>query len=158
MPGRESLRITFPKLDGYRLEVPTRSSTSPTSSSRSTSAPARCRRGPSPLLSSAQPELDGRTRSRRSGREPSPTSSPSASSQHHFATRRRHRRVRGQVRARPWLFPRVVELCTEWIDRAVTVEDGWHLGHLAKYAQWQARACDAVYAADHVLRQGDRGR
>ena len=66
---------------------------------------------------------------------------------HHFALGETI--VDGEVKAepRPWLFPRLVDLCTTWIDRAVRVEEGWHLGHLAKYAQWQARACDAVYAA-----------
>lgn len=48
---------------------------------------------------------------------------------------------------RPWLFPELVRICNEWINKAVRVETGFHLGYLVKYSVWEARAADAVYQA-----------
>ena len=48
---------------------------------------------------------------------------------------------------RPWLFPELVRLCRQWIDRAVVVEDDFTLAHLTKYVQWQSRAADALVRA-----------
>src|SRR5262249_32948926 len=54
---------------------------------------------------------------------------------------------------RPWLFPELVSMCRQWIDKAVRVEDGYSLGHLIALPQTQARAADAVHKA--IVRQGE---
>ncbi len=48
---------------------------------------------------------------------------------------------------RPWLFPTLVRLCAQWIEGAVRVAPGFHLGYLSKYALWEAQAADAIYRA-----------
>ena len=146
VPGREAQRITFPKLDGYRLEVPDEELWLPdevqpfvigpgTVPSWTQSAPIV---GTPELIEDEIAQIRPRAVAFQLAKR---------LVNHHFALGETI--VDGEVKAepRPWLFPRLVDLCTTWIDRAVRVEEGWHLGHLAKYAQWQARACDAVYAA-----------
>jgi type III restriction enzyme len=56
---------------------------------------------------------------------------------------------------RPWLFPTLVRLCQQWLDEAVHVAPGFHLGYLAKYALWEAKAADAVFRA--VISQHESG-
>jgi type III restriction enzyme len=76
VPGRESLRITFPKLDGYRLEVPDEELWLPDEVEPFHIGPGTVPSWTSPPLSSAH-RSSSKTRSRRSGPEQSPTSSPS---------------------------------------------------------------------------------
>jgi len=52
---------------------------------------------------------------------------------------------------RPWLFPELVRICRAWIDQAVVVRPGFELSYLTRFVSWQARAADAVYQA--VIRQ-----
>lgn len=147
VPGREALRITFPKLDGYRLEVADEELWLP-------DALEPFRIGPGTVPSWTQsapvvgePELieDEITAIR-----PRAVAFQLAKRlvQNQFAMGETIDEEKGvKAEPRPWLFPRLVHLCTQWIDRAVVIDHGWHLGHLAKYVQWQAKACDAVYAA-----------
>ena len=145
--GREHLRIAFPKLDGYRLEVPDEQLWLPDELEPFVIGP-----GTVPTWTESAPvvgtpelvedDVDDDPRPR-----PSRSASPKRLVEHHFALGEDIDDGEVKAEPRPWLFPRLAELCLEWIDRAVVVEPGWHLGHLAKYAQWQARACDAVYDA-----------
>ena len=116
--GREDLRITFPKLTGYRVELP-----------------------------DDEICLDLRTRrTSRSGRTPchagSSWKASSASGSARTATRRRTG-PGGRLRPRqadprqqfntvddkrPWLFPRLVDMCRWWIEQKVVVADGYSLG------------------------------
>lgn len=144
VPGREHLRITFPKLDGYRMEVADEELWLPdevepfligpsTVPSWTQSAPVV---GEAELVEDEIATIRPRAVAFQLAKR---------LTLNQFAMGETV--VQHEVKAEPrhWLFPRLVELCAEWIDRAVTVEEGWHLGHLAKYAQWQARACDAIY-------------
>ena len=53
---------------------------------------------------------------------------------------------------RPWLFPRLVEIATEWLDRCVTTEPGVTKGHLL-LAQPGAQAAEKIYEA--IVRYGE---
>jgi type III restriction enzyme len=154
MPGREKLRITFPKLDGYRLEVADEELWLPDELEPFTIGPGTVPSWTQSAPVVGEPELieDEITAIR-----PRAVAYQLAKrlTQNHLATKEKVGDSQVIAEPRPWLFPRVADLCTQWIERAVVVEEGWHLGHLAKYAQWQAKACDAVYAAI-TSQQGDR--
>ncbi|MGI8492251.1 MAG: BPTD_3080 family restriction endonuclease [Acidimicrobiales bacterium] len=47
---------------------------------------------------------------------------------------------------RPWLFPRLVDICQRWLDECVTTEPGVTKGHLL-LAQPRARAAEKVYGS-----------
>ncbi len=154
MPGREKLRITFPKLDGYRLEVADEELWLPDELEPFTIGPGTVPSWTQSAPVVGEPELieDEITAIR-----PRAVAYQLAKrlTQSQLATKEKVGDSEVIAEPRPWLFPRVADLCTQWIERAVVVEEGWHLGHLAKYAQWQAKACDAVYAAI-TSQQGDR--
>lgn len=154
MPGREDLRITFPKLDGYRLEVADEELWLPDELEPFVIGPSTVPSWTQSAPVVGEPELVedeiGAMRARAVAFQLA-----KRLVQHHFALGEEVDAKGVRAEPKPWLFPRLAELCTEWIDRAVVVEEGWHLGHLAKYAQWQARACDAVYAAV-TKQEGDR--
>ena len=146
VPGREALRITFPKLDGYRLEVPDAQLYLPDEL-----APFHIGPGTVPTWTESAPVIGAAelVKDEVSTIRPRAVAYRLAKRlvEHHFALGDDIDEFGVKSEPKPWLFPRLVELCTEWIDRAVTVDEGWHLGHLAKYAQWQARACDVIHAA-----------
>lgn len=56
---------------------------------------------------------------------------------------------------RPWLFPRLVTICREWLRSCMHVHDGFALGYLLEYAEWRAAAAEAVYRAI-TIQVGDR--
>jgi len=145
-PGRESLRITFPKLDGYRLEVPDAQLYLPDNLEPFHIGPGTVPTWTESAPVVGAPELVADEVSAIRPRAVAYRLSKRLV-EHHFALGDDIDEFGVKSEPKPWLFPRLVELCTAWIDRAVTVDEGWHLGHLAKYAQWQARACDAVHAA-----------
>ena len=45
---------------------------------------------------------------------------------------------------RPWLFPRLVDLCRWWIDNKVVVADGYSLGHLMAITESQVLAAEKI--------------
>ena len=152
--GREAARITFPKLDGYRLEVADEELWLPEELTPFVIGPGTVPSWTQSAPVVGEPELieDEITEIR-----PRAVAFLLAKRLVHNQFALGETIVEDEVRAEPrhWLFPRLVDLCTRWIERAVVIERGWHLGHLAKYAQWQARACDAVYAAI-TSQQGNR--
>lgn len=154
MPDRKQLCIEFPRLDGYRLEVPDEHLWLPNVLEPFVVGP-----GTVPTWTESAPVV---------GTPELVTDDVATIRPRAVAFELAARLVRthfavgtdvddGEVTPalRPWLFPRLTELCLEWVERAVEVAPGWHLGHLAKYAQWQARACDAVNDAIHQV-EGDR--
>lgn len=147
--GRESLRIEFPHVDGYRFEVPDEQlwlpdTLEPFAIGKGRSVPTWTEVAPAvgtaELVEDDPTTLRTRAVAFRLARR---------LVAYHFAHGDVIEEKTGTVRnePRPWLFPSLVRLCTEWINRAVTVEDGFSLGYLAKYALWEAAAADAVYAA-----------
>lgn len=154
VPGREGLRITFPKLDGYRLEVPDEQLWLPDELETFVIGPSTVPSWTESAPVVGEPELieDEITAIR-----PRAVAFQLAKRlvQSHFALGEEVGAKGVKAEPKPWLFPRLAQLCAEWLERAVVVEAGWHLGHLAKYAQWQTRACDEIYAAITSL-EGDR--
>jgi type III restriction enzyme len=137
--GREHLRISFPKLDGYRLEIPD----DELHFDLDGVAPLRVEQAQVALwtrsagIAGAEEDVDLREV---------------------FASRRAqevayriarevvdvHLRV-GEDR-RPWLFPRVVELTRRWLDEKVELDDGLSVGFLT-LAEPQRLAAEAVHDA-----------
>jgi len=147
VPGREHLRITFPKLDGYRVEVPDDEivedlehaprftigpSTVPT---RTTSAGIA---GPDEIeageASAARPQAVVYTLARQ--------------------LLQAHLTVLGDD-TRPWLFPRLAAISRDWLGRCVDVAPGFTIGHLMWSAELRATAVEAIYQAI-VIQVGNR--
>ena len=136
---REQYRITFPKVDGYRFEVPDEELWIDSDAAR------RFIIGPSTVPTwtesagiAGASELDtGDTR------PPRPQE---------LAYEIAKRLLAGQLRTqdnddgdrRPWLFPQVARLCKDWIERFVVVEEGYSLSSL-RLAEAQASLADHVY-------------
>ena len=154
VPGREHLRITFPRLEGYRLEVPDEQLYLPDELE-----PFVIGAGTVPTWTEAAPVV---------GAVELVEDEVNALRPQAVAFRLARRLVASQfalgdeinddgvkLEPRPWLFPTLVRLCREWIDQAVTIEPGFSIGYLSKYALWEARAADAVYSAV-TSQHGDR--
>ena len=152
--GRERQRIVFPRLEGYRLEIPDEQFYLPDEVERFVIGPNTI---PSwteaaPLVGAVELIADDPEQQR-----------PQAVAYRlarrlvmkHFAYGDEIEDGNARTEPRPWLFPAVVRLCRDWINRAVVVEPGFHLGYLAKYALWEAQAAEAAYAA-LTASDGDR--
>ncbi|RSN07286.1 restriction endonuclease [Streptomyces sp. WAC 05977] len=48
---------------------------------------------------------------------------------------------------RPWLFPRLAAICREWIDLRVVLADGYDLGYLMTTTEAQAEAAEKIWEA-----------
>ncbi|MFG2760447.1 BPTD_3080 family restriction endonuclease [Streptomyces wuyuanensis] len=147
--GRDHLRITFPKLTGYRLEIPDAGLFLADDIKPFVIGP-----GTIPTWTEAAP-IVGESELI----EDAPDSQRPQTVAFWLARRllTTHFRTEKDVGDnRPWLFPELVKVCRDWIDRAVRVERGFDLGFLIRYVQWQARAADEVYSA--VMRQEENRR
>jgi len=145
VPGREEQRITFPRLVGYRLETPEEGQLylpdeletfvigRETIPEWTLAAPLV---GKSELIKDEPEDLRPHTVAFHLAKK---------LMQVHFQT--------GAGEEKPWLFPELARICQQWIRRAVYVEDGFVLGYLTKYAQWQAKATDAIAGAIHRAAQ-----
>lgn len=134
--GREDLRITFPKLDGYRVEIPDEDIYSDFDQ-----APEF------PIGKDTVPswvELGGLV-----GKKELEGGDPTIYRRQEVAFRLA-KRILDQhfTRAgdkRPWLFPKLVGICLEWIDKKVVVHDGYSLGFLVTITQAQILAAEQVW-------------
>jgi type III restriction enzyme len=61
---------------------------------------------------------------------------------------------------RPWLFPKLVEMCREWIDQKVVITGGYSLGYLMTINEAQVLAAEAIWNATirHVGNRRERLR
>lgn len=146
MPGREHLRIEFPHLSGYRFEVPDEQLWLPDELELFVLGP-----GTVPTWTEAAPIVGSNELIED---DPLMLRSRAVAFRlarrlvaQHFAYGDQIEDGAARTEPRPWLFPTLLELCVEWIERAVRVEPGFNIGYLAKYALWEAKAADAVYAA-----------
>ena len=138
--GRERLRITWPNLTGYRLEMPEGGLYLPSDLDEFVIGP-----GTVPTWTEAAPVV---------GESERIVDVPEVQRPAQVAFRLAARLVRTHFATddddqRPWLFPGLVKLCREWVERAVRVEPGFALSHLTRFTSWEARAADAIYAAIH---------
>lgn len=147
--GRDHLRIAFPKLTGYRLEIPDTGLRLADDLKPFVIGP-----GTIPTWTEAAPIVGEAELI-----EDAPASQRPQTVAYWLARRLLTTHFRAEKESgdnRPWLFPELVQVCRHWIERAVTVENGFDLGFLIRYVQWQARAADSVYAA--VMRQDENRR
>lgn len=137
--GRDGYRITFPKVAGYRLEVPDEELWVDEASAR----PFRV--GPSTVPTWTQSAGIAGTDETDLG-----DSRPLRSQELAYAVARRL--IDGQLRTqdndegdrRPWLFPKVAKLCKQWIEKFVVVERGYSMAYL-RLAEAQADLVDEIY-------------
>jgi type III restriction enzyme len=140
VPGREHLRITFPKLDGYRVEIPDgdlifdETAAQPFVIGNQTVPTRTTVSG----IVGASEELDDRDERDYRFQEVA------------FQLARRlldsHFRTDAGDR-RPWLFPKLLRLCERWLRTCTRIEPGYTIGHLVRFFEDQAGAADSVYAA-----------
>jgi len=150
--GREHLRITFPRVEGYRLEIP-----------------------------DAELDFDpGLTETFEIGPSTVPTWTESAGiiGEAEVVADRGLVGIRDQSIAfelakyminsehfnpggenvKPWLFPRLVTICSQWLRTCVEVHDGFTTAYLLRYAEYKAVAAEAVYRAITVQVDNRRAR
>lgn len=144
--GRNDLRITFPRLDGYRVELPDETLTldlesAPRFEIGPKTVPSWVRIGG--LVGEEEYEAGDPTRYRIQ--------------EVAFALAKRildDYLTNGEDR-RPWHFPQLVRICRDWIEHRVDVAPDYYLGHLMTITEARAIAAEAVWSS--VIRQiGDR--
>jgi type III restriction enzyme len=135
--GREQLRITFLKLDGYRMEIPDAAIPFDT-----TGAPEFViAKGTVPTWSESagivgMPELV-------EARDPRTYRTREVA----FILARKLLQDRFEASGkdrRPWLFPQLVRIAEQWIDDCVAVRDGLTIGSLVTSAEKLAEACEQI--------------
>lgn len=136
VPGREHLRITFPRLDGYRVEMPDERI-----EFEATDAPDFIV-GPDTVpnwtdiagvvgdVDRDEADVDDKRRGAVA-----------------FALAKRlldtHFSNQG-ADPRPWLFPRLLDVVRQWLDTKVVYEPGFESWHLLKSAEAEHRAVEAI--------------
>lgn len=148
--GREQLRISFPKLDGYRLEIPDEEllfdpATTPRFALTKGTVPTWTESagiiGESELTADELDEIRDQAVA--------------------FALASNILRTQFTAQGenpKPWLFPQLTRIAGQWLAECVDVSDGFTKGHLAKYAQWRAEATEAIVAAITVQEDSRRAR
>lgn len=138
LEGREDLRITFPKLDGYRVELPDAEIDLDLKS-----APV-FEIGPNTVPRWV--EIQGVI-----GDGEHDTSEERTYRLQEVAFALAKRILDTQFNTvedkRPWMFPRLVDICRQWIDHRVTVDEGYSLGHLMTITQAQVQAAEEIWGA-----------
>ena len=145
LPEREELAIEFPKLDGYRIELPDQQLHADfTGESRmhlDQEGVALWVETGGVIGERAQVDLE-------EIRDARPQTVA-------FALARelmRHRFAADGDVTRPWLFPRLVEISEQWLDQCVTTDRDVTKGHLL-LAQPAAQAAEKIYGA--IAQYGD---
>jgi type III restriction enzyme len=143
--GREHLRITFPKLDGYRVELPDEDIWL----DLETAPPFEIGPGSVPRWVEMQGVVGRSERERGEKRD-------YRSQEVAFAVAKRilDQQFTGADDKRPWLFPRLTTMCRDWIDHKVQVADGYSLGYLMTITEARAEAAEQVWAS--ITRLADR--
>ena len=138
LEGREHLRITFPKLDGYRVELPDAEIWLDIDE-----APVfEIGPGTVPRWVQLAGVVGEGERERGDRRNYRPQEVGYA-----LAKRILDTHFTAADDKRPWLFPRLASICRQWIDQKVQIADGYSLGQLMTLAEAQAEAAEKVWAA-----------
>jgi type III restriction enzyme len=137
VPGREHLRIEFPKVDGYRLEIPDAQLYLDHDAARPFVV------GPSTVPTWVESAPLVGTGEREEG-----STTPLRRQELAFSVARRllddHLARSSDGDRRPWLFPHLVRLVGEWVERHVGVEPGYSFESL-RLAEAQATLADHVW-------------
>jgi type III restriction enzyme len=149
--GREHLRITFPKLDGYRVEIPDEDLFyDPKGLARFVIGPSEV-----PTWTESAGIVGPSERTSDSQLAPAREQEVAFALAHRLVDS--HFNDEGK-NPRPWLFPRLTQICRQWLGDCVDVAEGFDIGYLLRYVEWQAVAAEAAYQV--VARQvgNRRGR
>ncbi|HVW81006.1 MAG TPA: hypothetical protein VHB69_08730 [Mycobacteriales bacterium] len=136
--GREHLRITFPKLDGYRVELPDEFladsvDEAPPFPIGPSTVPTRTEIAD--VVGGAETDVDDSIADARTQKVAYCLAAQLLKAQ--FAV------LDG---ASPvWQFPRLVEICSAWLKRCTEVAPGYSIGLLLSRAELRARAVEAIY-------------
>ena len=146
--GREQLRITFPNLVGYRVEIPDEPLIfDPATATRFVVGPSTVptRTDVAGVIGEAERVSDDDLHLHRTQKVA-------------YALARQvlttHLTVLGDD-PRPWLFPQLVGICRDWLSRCVDLAPGYSVGHLLASTEFQAEATEAIFDAIAV-QAGDR--
>ncbi|MBB6174862.1 type III restriction enzyme [Nocardiopsis mwathae] len=145
LEGREHLRISFPKLDGYRVEVPDEEIDLDLDSTPMFEV------GPNTVPRWV--EMQGVVGAGEHDLGEERTYRPQEVA---FALAKRilDTQFNTAEDKRPWLFPKLVRFCREWIEQRVKVDEGYSLGHLMTITKAQAEAAEQIWGA--IIRYNDR--
>ena len=138
--GREGLRITFPRLDGYRVEIPD------ADLHFCAEGLAAFEVGPSTVPTWT--ESTGIVGTAELVEDTHPDSYRAQEVAFTLAKRLLDTHFnRDADNPRPWLFPRLLRICTTWLEECVYVAPGYSLGYLVAYAERAAEAVESIYSA-----------
>jgi type III restriction enzyme len=138
--GREHLRISFPRLEGYRVEIPDEKL------HFSAEGLPVFEVGPSTVPTWT--ESSGIVGEAEVIKETHPDSLRPQEVAFGLAKRLLDTHFNpGGSNPRPWLFPRLLRICTSWLEECVYIADGYSLGYLLAYAERGAEAVEAIYSA-----------
>ncbi len=149
VPGREHLRITFPHVEAYRLEIPDEylyldADRAPRYRVGASTVPTWTLNAPIVGEVERIEEESGALR-------------PQAVAFRLARRLLRHEYVIGSDE-RPWLFPRLVQICKEWLDQCVDLDEGFDVGTIVRYAEFEADAAEAIYHAVTCVQDDRRKR
>ena len=138
LEGRESLRITFPKLTGYRVELPDEEILLDLEA-----APA-FEIGPNtvPRWVEMQGMVGSAEREHGDEHDYRPQEVAFA-----LAKRILDTQFNTADDKRPWLFPKLIEMCRDWIEQKVQLAEGYRLNYLMTITEAQAEAAEQVWNA-----------
>ncbi len=136
--GREELRIEFPKLDGYRVELPDEEiwldlETAPVFEIGPNTVPTWVEMGG--LV--GKKELE----------EGDPTRYRPAEVAFVLAKRILDENFNTVDDKRPWLFPKLVAMCKEWLEKKVVLKGDYSLGYLMTITEARVLAAEQVWNA-----------
>ena len=144
--GREEYRIRFPKLDGYRLEVPDQPLEFDSSDAR------RLLIGPSTVPNEVTVEgLVGESELVRDDVD-DPRSQRAAYRLAEYTYRQHF--MSGDEEIRPWTFPRLRQIASEYLVECIDYEPGFDIRHLLRTTERMHEAAEAIW--DGITRYGDR--
>lgn len=148
VPGREHLRITFPRLDGYRVEIPDE----PLIFDRDDAPRFTIGASTVPTTTSIEGIV---------GADEVDASDPSRfrTQQIAYALAARLLKQPSLITSagdeRPWDFGELVRGCRAWLENCVDVEPGYSLGHLMSTTEWQFEAVECI---ERTVSRIDGGR
>ena len=151
LEGREDLRITFPKLDGYRVELPDEDIWLDLDN-----APV-FEIGPNTVPTWV--EMGGVV-GRRELEEGDPTAYRPQQVAFALAKRILDEQFTTAGDKRPWLFPKLVKICQDWIEQKVVLKGDYNLGYLMTITEARVLAAEQVWNAitRHVGNRRERLR
>jgi type III restriction enzyme len=135
--GREHLRITFPVLDGYRVEMPAE----PLLFDPEQAAPFEVGRNTVPnwvVLQGVVGEDERESGDRSQYRH--------QEAAYKLAERIMNTFLSTDANRQPWRFPELVGICRQWLQRCVVYAEGYDLRHLMNNTETQAIVCESIWS------------